>query len=766
MGSVLGNRVARVEDPRLLSEGGTYVADVIDPLLEGAAYVAFVRAPLAHGEIRSIEIDDARAMPGVIGVFRGADLGLQPQPNQVNPLVATAPLAMDRVRYVGEPIVALVAETAAQAADAAEMVVVDIDPLPAVIGMDASLAGETLLYPELGSNVVVDGALFGIPALRDDLFDGCEVVVSARFVNQRLAACPIEPRAVACAWSADGRLHQWATSQIPHMLRDVLGAIYGGPDRVHVVVPDMGGGFGPKSGMHAEELLMGGLAAAVGRPLRWSETRSESMVGLAHGRGQVHDVTIGGSRDGKVDAYRLEVTQDAGAIPGFGALIPVMMTRPLASGVYDIPRAECVARSAVTNTTPVAAYRGAGRPEATAAIERAMDLFAAEIGLDPVAVRRRNLMAPFATSRENAIGTTYDCGDYEAALDAVLDRADYPALRAEQHRRRESGDPCLLGIGVSCYVEVTGNSATAGERSEVARIVVESDGTMTVFTGTSPHGQGHDTSWSMIVADELGVPMSSVRVVHGDTDLVPVGGGTYGSRSAQQGGAAVQRASIELLARARSLAADLLEARVEDIVAVDGTLHVVGSPTRGLDWGQLAQEAERLDAALDVEEWFVAESSTFPFGAHVAVVEVDAETGLVRLVRMIACDDAGRVLNPLIVEGQIHGGIAQGVAQALYEEFLYDEAGNPLTTNFADYTVISATELPMYELVEHETPTPVNPLGAKGIGESGTIGSTPAVQSAVVDALSHLGVRHIEMPATPERVWRAMQDAGVEPVAP
>jgi carbon-monoxide dehydrogenase large subunit len=436
-----------------------------------------------------------------------------------------------------------------------------------------------------------------------------------------------------------------------------------------------------------------------------------------------------------------------------------MMTRPLASGVYEIPRVECVARSAVTNTVPVAAYRGAGRPEATAAIERAMDLFAAEIGLDPVAVRRRNLMAPFATPRESAIGTTYDSGDYESALDAALDRADYAALRAEQQRRRERDDPCLLGIGVSCYVEVTGNSATAGDRSEVARLVVGVDGTVTVFTGTSPHGQGHDTSWAMIAADELGVPMSSVRVIHGDTDLVPAGGGTYGSRSAQQGGAAVQRASIELLARARSLAADLLEARVDDIVAVDGKLHVVGTPTRGLDWGQLAQEAEKLDAALDVEEWFVAESSTFPFGAHVAVVEVDAETGLVRLVRMIACDDAGRILNPLIAEGQIHGGIAQGVAQALYEEFLYDEAGNPLTTNFADYTVISATELPMYELVEHETPTSVNPLGVKGIGESGTIGSTPAVQSAVVDALSHLGVRHIEMPATPERVWRAMDDA-------
>jgi len=757
MGGMLGNRVARVEDPRLLGAGGTYVGDIEDALLEGAAFVTFVRASVAHGEIQSIELDQARAMPGVIGVFGGADLGLQPQANPMNPGISTTPLAMDRVRYVGEPIVAVVAETAAQAADAAEVVIVEIEPLPAVIGVEASLLAKTMIYPELGSNIVVDGAYMGVPAPSDDLFDGCEVVVSARVMNQRLAACPLEPRAVACAWTADGRLNQWATSQIPHMLRDVLGQIYGGADQVRVIVPDMGGGFGPKSGMHAEELLMGGLAAAVGRPLRWSETRSESMVGLAHGRGQVHDITIGGSADGRVVAYRLEITQDAGAIPGFGALIPVLLTRPMASGVYDIPKVECIARSVVTNTTPVAAYRGSGRPEATAAIERAMDLFAAEIGMDAVEVRRRNLIPAFEHSRETAIGTTYDSGAYESALDAALAQANYPALRAEQRRRRESDDRRLLGIGVCCYVEVTGNSATAGERSETARIVVDEDGGVTVYTGTSPHGQGHDTSWAMIVADELGVSMEVIRVVHGDTDLVPVGGGTYGSRSAQQGGAAVHLATVDLLARAREIAADMLEASADDLVVADGGLHVAGTPTRVVALAEIAKEASRLDTPLDVENKFVAGNSTFPFGAHVAVVEVDVETGLVRLIRLIACDDAGRILNPLIAEGQIHGGIAQGVAQALYEEFVYDDDGNPLTTNFADYSIISAAELPMYEIVEHETPTTVNPLGVKGIGESGTIGSTPAVQSAVVDALAHLGIRHIEMPATPERVWRALQ---------
>ena len=757
--SILGNRVQRVEDPALLTVGGTYVADVRDPLLEGAAHVAFVRSPVAHGTLLGIDTSEAAAMPGVVAVLTAPDLGRAPQPNAFNPGIATAPLALDRVRFVGEPIAVVVAETHAQAVDAAEAVVADIDPLPAVIGVEAALGDETLLYPDLGSNLAFDGSWMGVPPPTDDLFDGCEVVVRGRFLNQRLAPCPIEGRAAACAWSPDGRLHQWATSQIPHMLRDVLGQIYGGPDRVRVIVRDMGGGFGPKSGMHPEELMLGGLAAAIGRPLRWTESRSESMVGLCHGRGQLHEIAIGGTADGRVLAYRLDITQDAGAIPGFGALIPMMLTRPMACGVYDIPRVECTARSVVTNTTPVAAYRGAGRPEATAAIERAMDLFAAELGLDPVAVRRRNLIPPFATERATSIGTVYDCGAYESALDAALEHAGYDTLRKEQLARRERGDALQLGIGVSCYVEVTGNSATAGEKSEGARLTVGDDGIVTVYTGTSPHGQGHDTSWAMIAADELGVPMDAVRVVHGDTDLVPVGGGTYGSRGARQGGAAVQQASVELVTQAATFAADLLEAATGDVVLTDGRFHVAGTPAWSVSWADVATHALSVGTPLDVEARFVAANATYPFGAHVAVVEVDVETGDARPVRLIACDDAGRILNPLIGEGQLHGGIAQGVAQALLEQVVYDADGNPQTSNFATYTVISAAELPMFEIVEHETPTPVNPLGAKGIGESGTIGSTPAVQSAVVDALAHLGVRHVEMPCTPERVWRAIREA-------
>jgi aerobic carbon-monoxide dehydrogenase large subunit len=758
---MIGNRVVRVEDPRLMTHGGTYVADVRHPLLAGAAHVVYVRSTVAHGALVGVDLDAARAMPGVVAVLAAADIGLTPTPSPFNPAFTESPLAIDRVRYVGQPVVAVVAETREQAVDAAEAVVVDVDPLPAVVGVDAALRGDVLLYPDAGSNVVVDGTWMGIPAPDPTLFDGCEVVVNARFVNQRLAPCPLEVRSAASAWGPDGRLHHWASSQLPQTVRDVLALIHGGADRVHVIVPDVGGGFGPRSGLYPEEVLLGSLAGAVGRPLRWTETRTESMLGLAHGRAQLHDVTIGGTRDGRVTAYRLDVVQDAGGVPGFGAVLPVILTRPMAQGVYDIARVECSVRSVVTTTTPTSGYRGAGRPEATAAIERAMDLFAAELDLDPVDLRRRNLLPPFTAPITTALGARYDSGDYAGALDAVLAHVDLAALRSEQRARRERADTRVLGIGVSTYVEITGASVPGSEPAEVAGMTVRADGTVQVRTGTSPHGQGHDTSWAMITADELGVAMDRVEVVHGDTDVVPVGGGTFGSRSTQQGGAAVQRAGTELVAMARALAAELLEASVDDVVLDRdaGWLHVAGSPASGFTWAELATRADAAGTPLVVETRFVAEGPTFPFGAHVAVVEVDLETGAVDLVRHVACDDAGHILNPVVAEGQVHGGIAQGAAQALWEAVVHDDDGNPLTANLADYPCPSAAELPRFEVVPHETPTPFNPLGAKGIGESGTIGATPAVQSAVVDALAHLGVRHLDMPATPERVWQAIREA-------
>jgi aerobic carbon-monoxide dehydrogenase large subunit len=756
--SVLGNRVVRVEDPGLLTGATQFVGDVDDPLLDGALHVTYVRSAVAHARILSVDTADALQQPGVVGIFTASDLGLTPQPSPYSPMFTTCPLAVGEVRYVGEPIAAVVTERADQGEDAAELVVLDYDPLPVVVDPMEALAGEVLLFPAVGTNVCGDSAFMGVPGESDDLFDGCEVVVSEVLVNQRLAPCPLEVRSAAAAWTPEGRLVHWATSQIPHVVHQVLSAIYE-PADVRVITPAVGGGFGAKSGVHGEELMLGGLAAALQRPVRWTETRSESMQSLEHGRAQRHEITIGGTRDGDVQAYRLKIVQDAGAYPGFGSIIPVLMTRMMAPTVYDIPRVECVTKSVVTNTTPVAAYRGAGRPEAVAAIERAMDLYACEIGFDPVDVRRRNLVPPFSEPITTAMGAVYDVGDYEGALDAVLEAAGYKELRAEQARRRARGDVVQMGIGVSCYVEITGKSVTEGNPQEVARVQIHPDGAATVFTGTSPHGQGHDTSWSMIASSELGIPMERIDVVHGDTDLVPVGGGTFGSRSLQQGGAAVQQVSIEVVDRARALAAELLEADVDDVVLDKdaGAFHVRGTPSLATSWAELATACEQNGhGRLDVESNFVAPGPTYPFGAHVAVVDVDVETGKVELVRHVACDDAGTVLNPLLFEGQVHGGIAQGVAQALIEEFAYDADGNPITANLADYTFISAAELPNFEIVHQATPTPYNPLGAKGVGESGTIGSTPAVQSAVIDALSGFGVRHLDMPLTPERVWRAV----------
>jgi carbon-monoxide dehydrogenase large subunit len=500
-------------------------------------------------------------------------------------------------------------------------------------------------------------------------------------------------------------------------------------------------------------MLLGPISKALGRPVRWRETRSESMMNLGHGRAQLQYVTIGGTREGKVTHYQLHLFQDAGGFMDVGGVLGFAMTRPMAQAVYDIANVECRATSVLTNTTPTVPYRGAGRPEATAAAERAMDLFAAEIGKDAAEVRRMNLIPKFLEPHATAIGHVYDVGDYEGALDKALEAAGYTELRAEQARRREAGDDKLLGIGVSVYVEVTGGVDPMGE---AAKIEVQDDGSALVYTGTSPHGQGHDTSWSMIASDQTGIPMDRITLIWGDTDLVPEGGGTMGSRSLQQGGMAVNKASIELVEKAQKLAATLLEADEADIVLDkdNGAFHVAGTPAVAKTWADLAVAAKGQGDDLTIDTRFEAGQATFPFGAG---------TGQVKHLRQIACDDAGRVVNPMLLDGQIHGGIAQGTAQALLEEVRYDEDGNPITSNLADYGMISATELPSFEVIHMETPTFVNPLGAKGIGESGTIGSTPAVQSAVIDALSHLGVRHIDMPATAEKVWRAIQSAQETP---
>jgi len=754
----LGSRVLRTEDPRLLTGRGRYIADLEHPLLAGAAHAVFVRSTIAHGRLTGIDAHAACRAPGVIAVFTAADLDIGPVPAPVPmfpPPMAAPVLARERVRYVGEPIAAVVAETVAHAVDAAELVVVDVDPLPAVVGAEAAVADDVLLFPEVGTNVASEFAVGDPP---EGLFDGCDVVVRQRIVVPRQAAVPLEGRVCASVWDGDGRLHHWLSVQAPHTVKRVLAGLFEvDPDRVHVIAPDVGGGFGPKITGYPEDVLVAWVARRLGRAVRWAETRSENLVGMHHGRGQIIDVTIGGTQDGRIDAYAIEVLGDAGAYTSLGPYT-VSSTLRMTTGAYAIPRASGRGRGVVTNTTPTTAYRGAGRPEAANAIERALDCFAAEIGLDPVAVRRRNLVPPDAFPYTTAVGTVYDSGDYRAALDAVVEAAEYDRWRTEQAARRARGERVQIGIGVSTYVEST---AAPVPGSELGHVEVHADGRVTVLTGTAPHGQGHETAWAVLAATELGVPLEAVTVVAGDTDRVPTGVGTFGSRSLQLGGMAVYRAAAEVAERARTLAAELLEANPEDLVPEPGGqgFHVAGTPSARVGWETIVDAAG--SGGLAASHDFAPSAPTFPFGAHVAVVEVDLDTGAVRLVRMVTVDDAGRVLHPAIVAGQRHGGIAQGAAQALLEEFRYDGEGNPLTTNLMDYPMISAAELPSFELVDLETPTPVNPLGVKGIGESGTTGAIPAIHNAVCDALLPYGIRHLDLPATPERVWRALRDAGV-----
>jgi carbon-monoxide dehydrogenase large subunit len=682
-------------------------------------------------------------------------------PGLLNQQMRQRPLATDTVRHVGEAVAVVVTEEPYQGEDAVELVEVDYDPLPAVIDFDDALAGETLLFPETGTNVA---AVFGdAQAMAGDLFDDCEVVVSQTIANQRVAPAPMEGRAAAAVWGDDGKLTAWIPNQGAQGTRGSMARLLGIDEaRVRIITPDVGGAFGAKFGADPEHAVVAWVARQLGRPARWAETRYENLIAMTHGRAQRQTVTIGGRRDGTVLAYRLEIVQDAGAYLRIGAILP-FLTILMAPGPYAFPRAEAVAKTVVTNTTPIGAYRGAGRPEATAALERAIDLFAAEAGVDPAEVRRRNLLPPFTEPHKTAFGALYDSGDYVAALEKALAAAGYDELRREQAVRRANGDVMQIGIGLASYVEITGGGDEAGAPQENATVEVHPDGTATILTGTSPHGQGHATAWAMLASDVLGIDVDKITLKWGDTDLIPEGGGTGGSRSLQQGGAAVQQASKELIEVARERAADELEASATDLVFDAGrsAFGVAGDPEAAVPLASLAREARLL-----VRTVFTAPGATYPFGAHVAVVEVDTETGKAVLRRIVTVDDAGFVLNPLLAEGQRHGGIAQGAAQAFLEEFVYDEDGNPLTASFADYPILSATEVPSFELADMATLTTYNPLGAKGIGEAGTIGATPAVQNAVVDAVAHLGVRHIDMPTSSRRVWQALQAAGAGETAP
>ena len=748
---MIGQRVRRREDPRFLLGTGRYVDDLE---LEGALWATFVRSEFAHATITEI---DTSGVPDGARVFTAADIDLPPTPPPdaaIDERMGRPQIATGKVRFVGEILAVVVTDTAAAGVDAAEQVWPELEPLPAVIDARDSIDSETLLFEDVGTNVAMGEGPIEPSA---DLFDGCDLVVDGEVNSQRIHVAPIEPRATAAVWQ-DGRLRIWLSTQTPHQDRDELASALGvDRDRVHVIAPDVGGAFGGK-GLLPEDVLIASLARKLDRPVRWTETRSEHMVAMGHGRGERMWFSLGGTHDGTLKALYLRLLQDSGAYPSVGAVLPPL-TRLMASGVYRIERIEVRFDSVVTNTSPTAALRGAGRPEASQVLERAVDSFAVEAGLDPAAVRRVNFIGVDEFPYTTAVGAVYDIGDYRLVLDTALEAAGYDELRAEQARRRAEGDPTLLGIGMSTYVEITNG---IGE-SEFGAVEITAGGDAILKTGSFSHGQGHETTFAQIAAAQLGLPVERVTVVKGDTDRVARGTGTYGSKSTQIGGAAARKAAEELVDKAKELAAEQLEADPEDMVLElgAGTFHVRGAPQPSLDWSHLA---DRLQAAgrlpeLSVETDFQPKQPTFPFGAHVVVVEIDSETGSVQLRRVIAVDDAGTIINPMIADGQIHGGAAAGLAQALYEEFTYDSDGNPQNANFVTYCVPGPPELPSFDVIRTETPTPVNPLGAKGIGESGTIGTTPAALNAVIDALSHLGVRSVEMPANGERVWRAIRDA-------
>lgn len=750
--TVLGHSVVRSEDPALLTGDARFMADLtrVDGLTASQLHAVFVRSTAAHGTIRELDCEAARSAPGVHSVWVASDLDLLPQePFGGRPGPLRPRLASDRVRFVGEPIAVVLAPELADAVDAAELVAVDIEHLPAVIDPVAAASDEApLLFPDHGSNII--GGRHGDPD--PTFFDNADVVVSARLHHQRVAPVPIEPNGCVASFDdGDDTLTIWASSQSVFAVRDEVATVLGlEPDRVRVRAPWIGGGFGAKGGVYAEQVIVAALAWRTGCIVRWIETRSENLVAMTHGRSQIHDVEVGTTRQGQITALRVRGWADVGAYPVRGLLIP-MTTRVMASGAYAIPAVDFRAVTVVTNTTPTGPYRGAGRPEAAAICERAIDLVADELGLDPADVRRRNFPAPSDFPRETATGLTYDSGDYEKALDEALRLADYEALRVEQRQRRQRSDAALLGIGIACYVEISGMGGEFGS------VTVEDDGSVTVVTGSVPHGQGHETAWAQVAAAVLGVPFESVHVRHSDTRVVDHGTGTFGSRSLQLAGSAVHDAAMAVWAQARALASELLEAAADDVVSFeDGRIGVAGVPARAVGWDDLAAEAARRGSRLVHALDFNPDGGTFPFGAHVAVVEIDRETGRVELRRMIAVDDCGRVINPLLAEGQVHGGLAQGIAQILFEGLRYDEHGNPLTTNLVDYPMPSAADLPSFVTAHTETPTPRNPLGAKGIGESGTTGSVAAMWNAVVDALEPFGVRHLDPPFTPEVLWRAM----------
>ncbi|WP_299645182.1 xanthine dehydrogenase family protein molybdopterin-binding subunit [uncultured Chloroflexus sp.] len=763
--ALIGAEVKRREDPRLLRGQGTYVSDL---RLPGMLYVAITRSPYAHARIVAIDKAAALAMPEVVAVYTGADLldYCQPLPLASSGEGGSGPqrytgrtryaLAVERARYVGEAVAAVIARTPEAALDAALALPIEWEPLPAVVDPLAAIAPD--------APIIFDGLPDNIDHRRrrqkgdvEAAFAAAHRIVRQRMVNQRLLGFPMEGRAVVAAPdpASDG-VTVWTSTQTPHQVRGEIAKVIGlDENRVRVIAPDVGGGFGVKIGIYPEEAILAALARQLNAPLRWIEHRLENVQATTHGRGQICDIEAAVTVKGEVTALRMRIVADLGAYP----LAPGLpdLTTAMAVGVYKIPVIDLEAICVYTNTTPVAAYRGAGRPEAAYYIERLMDLVAAELGLDPAEVRRRNFIPPDAFPYKTPTGLTYDSGEYDRALTKALSLAKYEQLRAEQSARRVAGDRMLLGIGIACYVEMCGFGPY-----ESAQIKVEPSGTVTVTTGISPHGQGTATTFAQIVADQIGADFERIVVKHSDTAITPMGVGTMGSRSLAVGGAALVRAAAKVREKACQIAAAMLEASVADIELHEGRYRVRGVPDRALTLTEIARRAysnklpPELDPGLEAVDYFRPPDLIYPFGAHVAVVEVDRETGQIRIREYYSVDDCGPRISPLIVTGQVHGGLAQGIAQALLEEVVYDANGQLLSGTLMDYALPRADLFPPFTVDKTETPTPLNPLGVKGIGEAATIGSTPAIANAVIDALAPFGVRHIDIPLRSEKVWRAM----------
>jgi len=765
----IGAPIKRRDDPRLIQGLAHYVDDFNPP---GTLHMALARSPYGKANIRSVDVSKAAAADGVVAVYTHEETkGIGPVP--VGGLVPDAkvpvqPILADKqVLFAGEPVVAVIAETRYGASDAAALVEIDYEPLDAVVDLEAALeAGSAKVHDDYESNEAFKWGIAGgdvEAGLKD-----ADVIVKEKMTNARVAPLALEPRGVLAHYlPGEDKMTLWTSTQVPHKVRTLVAGQIGMPEnRMRVIAPEVGGGFGSKLNIYREEALAAFVSRELGVPIKWVESRSENFLTTIHGRGQVGEIEMGLKNDGTITAFRYNVLADCGAYYQLLTVAIFTLTGLMLPGPYKIANIEMNATGVFTNKVATDAYRGAGRPEATYILERMMDIAANELGMDPVEIRRKNFPDksefPFSTSA----GLSYDSGDYHLALDRALEAVDYPAMRAEQEEARKDGR--YLGIGFSTYVEICGmgpSAALGGQGWESARVRVEPSGKATVFSGASPHGQGQQTSFAQIVADGLGIDANDVTVVHGDTDVVPYGVGTFGSRGTVVGGSAVVYARDKVRAKMAKFAALEFEADANDIEFEDGRVFVKSAPEKSAGFAEVAMLAynalalpEDTEPGLEETHFFEPSNFTFPFGTHIVLAEVDPETGDVEILRYVAVDDVGNMINPLLVHGQIHGGIAQGTGQALEEEMLYGEGGQPLNASFMHYALPKANRLPRFELLHTTTPTDVNPLGAKGVGEAGTIGSTPAVVNAVIDALSPFGITHIDMPLRPERVWRAIAE--------